>query len=441
MSSAPRRKPPSYRQHASGQGVVRLNGKDFYLGVYDTPASLQAYDRLIAEWYASGRQITPKATAGQGPTVGEVVKAFLAHAESYYIAADGQSTSELCIYRTACRPLLKLYGTTPAREFGPLALKAVRQEMIRMGWTRRSLNKQVNRIRSIFKWAASQEIVAASICEALRTLSGLQPGRGGAKETLPVRPVPQAQVDAVLPFVSEQVRAIVQLQLRTGARAGELLRIRPIDIDMTGDVWTYTPAKHKTAHRGHKRIIYIGPKGQEIIRPFLIGRSVDAYLFSATEAEEQRREQQHAERKTPLGAGNMPGSNRTENAERRPGLHYTIASYRRAIDRACEDAFPLPPDLARHRVKGARGKNDLRWETMAEWKKRIGDTAWGQVKAWRKAHHWHPHQLRHNAATHIRREFGLEFSQVVLGHQSLDMTQLYAEADQAKAQEVIRRIG
>jgi site-specific recombinase XerD len=59
----------------------------------------------------------------------------------------------------------------------------------------------------------------------------------------------------------------------------------------------------------------------------------------------------------------------------------------------------------------------------------------------RLVHSWHPHQLRHNAATYIRREFGVEFSKVILGHQSLDMTQIYAEADQEKAREVVRRIG
>jgi hypothetical protein len=39
MSSTLRR-PPSYRLHKpSGQAVVTLNGKGFYLGAHDTPAS------------------------------------------------------------------------------------------------------------------------------------------------------------------------------------------------------------------------------------------------------------------------------------------------------------------------------------------------------------------------------------------------------------------
>lgn len=410
MHAAPRSRPPSYRRHKTGQAVVRLNGKDFYLGVYGTPESKQAYDRRIAEWYASGRKIMPDATEAKPLTVSQIVAAFFENTEN----ADARSLEEMDNYRQAVRPLENLYGQTPARDFGPLALKAVRQEMIRVGWSRKNLNRQVNRIRSVFKWAASQELIPASMCEALRTLAGLQPGRGGAKETLPIRPAPEADIEAVCPFVSRQVWALIQLQLLTGGRAGELVRIRAVDLCMNGDVWTYTPAKHKTAHHGHERTIYIGPKGQEVIRPFLAGRPVDAFLFSASEAEAERREKMHQRRKqggTPLHRGNVPGSNRKAKPERQPGGCYDVASYRRAIDRAC--------DLADAWAKGGR--------VIGNEERIVG--------------HWHPHQLRHNAATYIRREFGLESSKVILGHRSLDMTQLYAEADLDKAKEAIRRIG
>lgn len=412
-----RAKPPSYRLHKpTGQGVVTLNGKDFYLGLHGTPDSREAYDRRIAEWYASGRQAIaiPAARKREAVTVNTVVAAFVAHAEGYYVDAAGHPTSELACCRQAIRPLQRLYGQTSACNFGPLALKAVRQEMIRMGWSRKNLNKQVNRLRSLFKWAASQELIPASVFEALRTLGGLQPGRGGAKETLPIRPAAECDVEAVRPFVSRQVWALIQLQLLTGARAGELVKLRPVDINTSGDVWTYTPAKHKTAHHGHTRTIFIGPKGQEVVRPFLRGRPVDAFLFSPREAEAERREKMHAKRResgTRLSCGNVPGSNRQAKPKHQPGDCYDVASYRRAIDRAC--------DKADEWAKGGRV---------------IGD-------AERIVGHWHPHQLRHNAATYIRREFGLESSKVILGHRSLDVTQLYAEADQEKARDAIRRIG
>lgn len=54
---------------------------------------------------------------------------------------------------------------------------------------------------------------------------------------------------------------------------------------------------------------------------------------------------------------------------------------------------------------------------------------------------WHPHQLRHNAATTLRKEFGLDVAEVILGHRQLAVTQIYAERDEARAEEVVRRIG
>jgi integrase len=47
--------------------------------------------------------------------------------------------------------------------------------------------------------------------------------------------------------------------------------------------------------------------------------------------------------------------------------------------------------------------------------------------------HWHSNQLRHNAATRLRKEFGLAVAQVVLGHSKADITQVYAEIDLEKA--------
>ena len=54
---------------------------------------------------------------------------------------------------------------------------------------------------------------------------------------------------------------------------------------------------------------------------------------------------------------------------------------------------------------------------------------------------WHPHQLRHNAATRLRKEFELEAAQVILGHRSAEVTQIYAERDEGKAREIVKQIG
>jgi site-specific recombinase XerC len=60
---------------------------------------------------------------------------------------------------------------------------------------------------------------------------------------------------------------------------------------------------------------------------------------------------------------------------------------------------------------------------------------------WLADHRWTPNQLRHSAATEIRRRFGLEAAQTVLGHSKADVTQVYAERDYALAANVARQIG
>jgi hypothetical protein len=46
-------KVPSYCRHkASGRAVVRIDGRDHYLGEYGSPASHEEYERRITEWRA-----------------------------------------------------------------------------------------------------------------------------------------------------------------------------------------------------------------------------------------------------------------------------------------------------------------------------------------------------------------------------------------------------
>ena len=54
---------------------------------------------------------------------------------------------------------------------------------------------------------------------------------------------------------------------------------------------------------------------------------------------------------------------------------------------------------------------------------------------------WHPYQLRHSAATRIRREHGIEAARVLLGHSSATMTEVYAEADMLAAAKVVELAG
>ena len=105
---------------------------------------------------------------------------------------------------------------------------------------------------------------------------------------------------------------MVELQVRCGARPGEICAIKPSVVDLSMEkergVWLICYAKHKTAWRGKKRNIPLGAKAQEILMPFLL-RGSDDYCFSPAESTKGRLEERHANRKTPENCGNVPGSN------------------------------------------------------------------------------------------------------------------------------------
>jgi hypothetical protein len=146
---------PSYRLHRpTGQAVVTLNGRDFYLGKHDTPGSRAEYDRIIAEWLSNGRQTA----ATDDVTISELMVGYIRHADAYYVK-NGRPTSVAPLIRLALRALKRLYGHTPAREFGPLALKTLRQAYIDAGSCRRDVNRYTGLIVRFFKWAVENERV------------------------------------------------------------------------------------------------------------------------------------------------------------------------------------------------------------------------------------------------------------------------------------------
>lgn len=402
MAAHPSPRIPKLRRQKNRRGpdraFVELNGDRFYLGPYGTPESREAYRRTIAEWLATGQPpAREKRTGGaDAPTIAILAARYLEWAEKYYRDAHGQPTGSAETAARILRPVISLYATLPAADFTPRCLEACAAEMVRLRWTRRGVNRALVRIRSIFKFGVRVGIVPSGVHEALRSVPGLKRGRTAATETDPILPAPERAIEAVKPHLSRQVRAMVDIQLLTGARPGEVCIMRPVDIDMTAAVWLYTPADHKNAHREQARTIYLGPRAQAIITPFLTGRAVDAYLFSPIEAEAERRAALAEKRTTPLRQGNSAGTNRRRRPKRQPGPVYDTDSYRRAIHRACDAAG---------------------------------------------IDRWSPGRLRHNAGTMLRREYGLDTARAILGHRSTAVTEIYAEIDREKAVGVIGKVG
>jgi integrase len=417
-------RPPAYRRHKStNQAVVSFFGDKIYLGSYGSPRSLARYQELLKKWERARHQESAKALStdelgpppnsrnsisltavklrekrqcGRPITISELIFVYRNHTQRYY-QKNGEVTREAGVIDDALRILRKHYGNTCLTEFGPVALDALREAMIdELDWSRKYVNKQVSRIRSMFKWAAAKEIVDASVSAALRELPGLKKGRSRARETKRIKVVRDSVIDATLQTLPETVADMVRIQRLTSARPGEICSMAPADVDTTGDVWIYRPVEYKTEHFEKDRIIAIGPRAQKILAKYFAGRAPEAFCFSPAESEAKRRAQATANRKTPRSCGNRPGSNRVSSPRRPANDGYTTASYRRAIHRACE---------------------------------KLGIEKWS------------PNRLRHTASTEIRRRFGIDAARAVDGHSAASTTEIYAELDLSKAIEVMRTLG
>ncbi len=409
---------PKYALHrASGQARVRIDGKDHYLGEYGSPASKALYEHLKQDWHYK-RDVT-----GWTCTIDDLAVKFMEFAAGHYLK-HGEPTSEANNIRIALRPLVKLFGRKKVANFEPADLERYIEELISAGVARTSINRQLSRIRLVFKWGVRKGIVTTAVYAGVKVVPGLQYGRTKAVETDPVKPVSEAAVEAVKPFVSRQIWGMIQLQLATGMRPGEVIRVRGCDLNMSGKAWEYTPSTHKTEHHGKKRIIFIGPRGQEIIREFLKA-DLAAYLFSPSDARAEFDERRKASRKSAISPSQ--GSRRPKIAPRkRPGERYTVCSYGQAVRNACELAFGMPEDLRKIPASLPESEKSERRARASEWRRRFA---------------WHPHQLRHTAATTLRRAFGIEAARTVLGHASAGITEVYAEMDHDKAREVMAKIG
>ena len=361
-----KKRTPRYLLHkATGQARVRINGKDLYLGKHGSPESRAKYDEVVAEWLRDNREGHKHRL-----TIGELSLQYMAHAGMYY-RKNGKPTSEISCIKIALRFLNRTFSNSLVFEFDVVKLESIQQAMVEEGFVRTSINRHVGRIRRMFRWGQRKRIVPREVLPDLQCLDDLKSGRSDAVESEPVKPVPLSLIDSIEPFVSRQVWAMVQLQLLTGARPGEIRIMRACDIIMTGRIWEYRPRSHKAEHHGKDRIVFIGPKAQEIVREFL-KTDTSAYLFSPRDA---------------VG---------TRTGKRSPGEFYSKFSYRQAIAKACDKA-EIP--------------------------------------------HWHPNQLRHNAGTLMRREFGIEATRTVLGHSQTATTEIYAERDFDTARDVIGKIG
>ena len=226
----PRSNVPSYRKHRSGQARVTINGRDYYLGPHGTKASRQEYDRLVAEYLASGRSGSFGATSDQ-ITMAMLLRDYLRFAKQYYGTSP---SSEVHRIKLAIKPIKAMYPNHPAVEFGPQQFKAVRQTLIDGVGARTTINAHMKRIVRMFKWAASEGTLPTSVLDTLILIPSLRRGRTEARQTDPVKPVGQttgARSSNIASasensFRSSKYRKAVPLEILNSGRSSVTIRCR-----------------------------------------------------------------------------------------------------------------------------------------------------------------------------------------------------------------------
>ncbi len=405
----PKAKAPAVRYHISGQSVVTIDGKDYYLGKHGTAESLARHAVLIAEYQAGNLSLSqgfdqetlfarakalisqPDALVAQHQAnapilVKHVAAAYQEHAKVRYALQK----SELHRINQICDELVENDGNLLAIEYGPKALQRQRQRWIVAGNARVYCNRLTNLVVRMFKWSVSQELVEQSTWMRLKSVEPLRNGQTEAPETEPVRPVPIEWVRATAKELSPVLRSMIRVHIATGMRPSELCGIRPCDIDRSGDVWMFRPVKHKTANRGKSKAVPIVGDAQDALTDYL-NRDPQSCCFSPAESVAWWQATKRSNRKSRVQPSQVCRAK--QNPKKEPRDSYDAHSYRQSIQRAAK-------------VAGVPS--------------------------------WHPYQLRHLAGTVVRDALGPEAAQALLGHAHISMTEHYAKVSERKAVEAAK---
>jgi len=308
---------------------------------------------------------------------------------------------------------LEPYRQWPVGGFGADELYAVQKAMVEYQYdrgngnpttyTRSGINKVISYIYRMWQWGIGREITTEAQKQLLKEVRPLRAGQTAATDNLRRSLVTEAEFKEVAQHATTVVADMLELIWLTAMRPGEVCRMRPFDIlQDEPECWLYIPGRgessvgaHKTAYLQRVRAIPLTSKAQNIIKPRIEDCDALDFVFNPAEAVQETRDQQSANRKTPMSCGNRPGSNRKQHPMRTPGKRYMPNSLYNAVKRACKRA----------EVRG-----------------------------------FTPYDLRRSAATRIRSELGKEAAKLLLGHVSTDTTEIYLLDEVKESMKVAKQL-
>lgn len=376
---------PQMRVHKkTGHARCRVNGREYWFGRAGTTECAERYRAFLKRWAEANDAPAPPPPPARGQvTVAGALGPYLAEIKGTATAGQLRTNSRWWRARSMAAEVEHLAGVRLA-DFGPkifaewlerVAAKPITKAGEQVPRTRTHIRELATELLRVFEWAVREELIGPERLVALRTVK-LKGSAGRAPDVR--KPVADDAIEATLPYLPPAMAAVVTICRHSAARPGEVLAMRPCDIDRRGDVWLYRPARHKTQRYGRERVVVLGPRCMAAISPWLNGVPDDAPCFT-----------QEALKRARVG-----GTIKTRRYRRsRP---VTSDDLRRCVAAACRSA-------------GVES--------------------------------WTPYQLRHAGLTEFRQIGGLDAAQVAAGHSSASVTERYAGADLSKAIEAARRVG
>jgi integrase len=375
-----------------GYSISPATRKATYHGQWGLVATKQAYLRWCADLLTE--DVSPSIVPEHEPVVADLVNAMIKHSISYYRdPTTGKPTSQLGVIKSALREL-DLYLEMKIKDFKPSVLVAVRAAIVNRdiipqseGAPKKklcisSVNNAIVKIRQMFKLGVGWELVPVEIYQALACVQHLN-WRTAPTLRNPdkIAPVPVEYFRLIMPHLKPMYRAVLTVHLATGMRVKELCSMRWSEMtEVEPGLWCYAPAEHKNSHRGDPRLIYMKTDLIDLMR------SVRKPLWDKDAVWCQR------------GVGKSAGYSGMISGD----------GYARAIEGA--------------QKRYNEGRLAINQGARTD-KKKLDTTSAKRAPM----EHWTPLQIRHTVATQVRRTHGLEGAQAVLGHSTLDATQIYAE--------------
>ncbi|QEL19092.1 tyrosine-type recombinase/integrase [Limnoglobus roseus] len=303
---------PTYCRHkATNQAYVTVRRGDkrevIYLGVYGSAESRRLYAEVIANLGSPASPkpprlpaepsptpspsatppATPTPSPSSSPTVGACFDRWAAICRNYYRLPDGRVSREVEDHHRSWEPLVTLHRDRPIGSLVRLEWAEVREAMVKRGWCRKLINQRWGRIVFGLRQLSEEGLVEPTVV-LLAGLKSLRPGRTAAPDRPPVLSVSLDTVRATQKELNPVVRDLVELQLLTGGRPGEVRQLRFGDLVWDdprpggggGTPVAIRPLRHKKAYLGRERLIPLSSTARLLLAPYLaVARGADAFVF------------------------------------------------------------------------------------------------------------------------------------------------------------------